>query len=433
MRRDADVVVVGAGFTGLAAARALVDRGVSVIVLEARAEVGGRVRSFMTSDGVRRDAGGQFLCDDMPEVMALVRAARLEMVETRWRGAAKTVSTTASRRVPEHENTLFARMSSADPADPALAGLSIADWLDAQEATDEAKRQFLSMVHGLWCLPAEVIPFWYLVDSDRRNTAEISELQYFLKDSAAALADSMADDLGPSLSLATPVSSIRREADHVVVTTDDRQVTARHVLVAVPPVRAREIVQHPPLPAPLAHALGGWRSGAVIKILLRYPRRTWPPAVSSGLSWDDVSGLYAFDVSQDETHAGFVVFIGGPLALDWRARGEAFIVQTVRERMAAVLGPQAPEPLELILHDWTDDRWSGGGYSDVIVDPEAHDAEALLQAGVGRVTFASSELSPSFPTYIEGAIVAGRLAAARLADRLVADGTAHNDAMALPR
>ncbi len=81
MERNADVIVVGAGFTGLAAAQALVDRGLSVIVLEARAEVGGRVRSFETSDGTRRDAGGQFVCDDMPEVMALVRAARLELGE----------------------------------------------------------------------------------------------------------------------------------------------------------------------------------------------------------------------------------------------------------------------------------------------------------------------------------------------------------------
>ncbi|KQS72594.1 hypothetical protein ASG39_02205 [Rhizobium sp. Leaf371] len=430
MKRDVDVVVVGAGFTGLAAAQALADRGLSVQVLEARSDVGGRVRSFLTSDGVRRDAGGQFICDDMPEVTALVREAPLDRVESRWKGASKTVSATASRRIAQRDNMLFAKMEAADPADPALAGLSITDWLDRQDATDEAKRQFLSMVHGLWCLPADIIPFWYLVDSDRRNTAEVSELQYFLKESAAALAEVMAGRLQRSLCLSTPVSSIRREEDHVVVMAGDRQITARHALVAVPPVRARDIVQHPPLPEPLARALGSWRSGAVIKILLRYPARIWSPSVSSGISWDDVSGLYAFDVSQDEDHAGFVVFVGGPLALDWRARGEAYIARTVGERMAALLGPDAPVPVEFILHDWTDDRWSGGGYSDVIVDPAAYDAEAVLRAGVGRVAFASSELSPSFPTYIEGAIIAGRLAAGRIADRLAREDLALEDGTA---
>ncbi|SER55930.1 FAD-dependent oxidoreductase [Rhizobium sp. NFR03] len=424
MERDADVIVVGAGFTGLAAAGALIDHGLSVIVLEARSEVGGRVRSFETSDGTRRDAGGQFFCEDMPEVMALVKDARLEMIESRWKGAAKSVSATPVRRASHRSNPLYERMEAADPGDPALAGLSIADWLNGQDATEEAKREFLSMVHGLWCLPADVIPFWYLVDSDRRNTADVSELQYFLKDSAASLADAMAVRLRPHVLLSSPVSLIRRNEHHVVVHSGQRQMTARHVLVAVPPVRAREIVQQPPLPETLDRALGCWRSGAVIKILLRYDERFWSPEVSSGVSWEDVSGLYAFDVSQGDAHAAFVVFVGGPLALEWRARGAAFIERTVLERMGALLGADAPEPVDVILHDWTDDRWSGGGYSDVIVDPEAYDAEALLRRGVDRVAFASSELSPSFPTYIEGAIVAGRLAAARIADALNAEDAA---------
>ncbi|CZT35677.1 flavin monoamine oxidase family protein [Rhizobium sp. 9140] len=424
MERDADVIVVGAGFTGLAAAQTLMDRGLSVIVLEARADVGGRVRSFETPDGTRRDAGGQFICDDMPEVMTLVREARLEMVESRWKGAAKTVSATPSRRASHRDNPLSARMEAADPADPALAGLSIADWLDEQDATEEAKREFLSMVHGLWCLPADIIPFWYLVDSDRRNTADVSELQYFLKDSAASLADALAARLRPHVFLSTPVSAIHRDEHHVIVETVRRQLTARHVLVAVPPVRARDIIHHPPLPEPLVRALGCWRSGAVIKILLRYDERFWSPEVSSGVSWEDVSGLYAFDVSQGDAHAAFVVFVGGPLALEWQARGAAFIERTVRERMGALLGDNAPEPVDVILHDWTDDRWSGGGYSDVIVDAEAYDAEALLRRGVDRVAFASSELSPSFPTYIEGAIVAGRLAAGRISDAVNAEDEA---------
>lgn len=70
--------------------------------------------------------------------------------------------------------------------------------------------------------------------------------------------------------------------------------------------------------------------------------------------------------------------------------------------------------METILRDWTDDPWSGGGYSDVILDMAAHDAEDVLRAGAGRIHFASSELSPFFPGYIEGAITAGRAAARRI-------------------
>ena len=68
----------------------------------------------------------------------------------------------------------------------------------------------------------------------------------------------------------------------------------------------------------------------------------------------------------------------------------------------------------MTIRDWSGDRWSGGAYSDLVVDMQARDAEAVIRAGAPPLFFASSELSPSFPGYIEGAIVAGREAAAKL-------------------
>ena len=74
----------------------------------------------------------------------------------------------------------------------------------------------------------------------------------------------------------------------------------------------------------------------------------------------------------------------------------------------------AAAPSDMLLLDWTHDPWSGGAYSDLIVDMAATDAEEVLREGLPRLAFACSELSPSFPGYIEGAIVAGRAAATRI-------------------
>ena len=63
------------------------------------------------------------------------------------------------------------------------------------------------------------------------------------------------------------------------------------------------------------------------------------------------------------------------------------------------------------IRDWTDDAWCGGAYADNVVDPNAGDVEAPLRHGFGPIRFASSELSPRYPGYIEGAITMGRLAA----------------------
>ena len=171
----------------------------------------------------------------------------------------------------------------------------------------------------------------------------------------------------------------------------------------------------PTLPAALTKALGVWESGAVVKILVRYARPFWRERGLSGMAmWRDMPGLFACDASKNAEHAALVVFVGGPLALRWRELGEAALRVEVTTRLTDALGPEAADVLDFNQRDWTHDRWSGGAYSDLIVDVMARHAERIILAGASPVHFAASELSPSFPGYVEGAIVAGRSAARKL-------------------
>ena len=86
----------------------------------------------------------------------------------------------------------------------------------------------------------------------------------------------------------------------------------------------------------------------------------------------------------------------------------------VTARLVAALGPQAAKVLDMTIRDWTGDRWSGGGYSDIVADIEARDAEAVIRAGAPPLFFAASELRFVLPGYVEGAIVAGKEIAARM-------------------
>ena len=191
------------------------------------------------------------------------------------------------------------------------------------------------------------------------------------------------------------------------------------MLVAVPPVMASRIHYAPSLPAPLKRALGAWRSGMVIKLQLRYDRAFWRDKGLSGMvMWRELHGLFACDISSDAGRPALAVFIGGPLALTWRALGAAGMRQELIARLTAALGPEAAAFIAMTSRDWTGDAWSGGGYSDLVMDQDARDAEAVLRAGNGRLQFASSELSPSFPGYVEGAVVAGQIAARRAVEAL---------------
>lgn len=421
-RSHHQVIVVGAGFTGLAAATALADKGIDVVVLEARDRVGGRVESRLNSLGERFDSGGQFFCEDMPEVSALARRFGKTFVETPLAGmftAQPPVSADEQERIFENSTAIRDRMNAIDPDDPAIAGLTVADWLQRQPDPAIAKSAFHSTVEGLWCLPIGEIPLWHLIDNDRRITNSIWELQYFLAETMHSLAEDMAARLGDSIRLRTPAKTIEHDVRPLRIATAAGHFEAEHVIMALPPVMASRIAYTPGLPQALRHALSVWRSGTVIKVQLRYVRAFWRERGLSGMvAWRDVHGLFAHDNSRDDGHPTLVFYIGGPIAVTWRKLGKDGIRDEVTRRLVAALGPEAGEFIGFTIRDWTDDPWSSGGYSDLIMDMDARDAETVLREGAGQILFASSELSPLFPGYVEGAIVAGRIAAAKVASLL---------------
>jgi len=415
-----DVAIVGAGFTGLSAAGKLCEAGVDFLVLEARDRVGGRVEAMRNGLGELIDSGGQFVCEDMPELMALISARGKTRVESHMQGTIigqPAMTEEARQRTYAASMTLRDRMNVIDPGDPAIAGMTVAAWLAGQGDPPDTKAAFRSMIEGLWCLPMEAIPLWYMIDNDRRITNETFELQYFVAETMHSLALDMAADLGDRLRLGATVRRIEHGPDGVRLTVgggSDFTVDARLVLVAVPPATASRLDYVPALPVPLGRALGVWRSGSVIKVLLRYRRPFWRERGLSGMiMWRDPPGLFAFDMSMDAERPMLGMFVAGPRALEWGQFDAPRFRAELMAKLTAALGPEAGQPIDFTMRNWIADRWSGGAYSDLVVDVDAVDAENRLLAGAPPILFACSEISPSFPGYIEGAIVAGRAGAAR--------------------
>ncbi|MDQ6432767.1 flavin monoamine oxidase family protein [Mesorhizobium sp. LHD-90] len=409
------VIVVGAGFTGLSAAQLLRHAGVDFIVIEARERVGGRVEAVENGLGERIDAGGQYFCDDMPEISALADAygkTRADgLFAGRWLIEPGTIVGTVED-LYRRSASIRHRANELDPDDPSIENVSVRAWAEAQPDAYDAQWAFLGTIEGLWCQPTDLLPLWYLVSNDRRITNEVPELQYFLKETMQSLAEDLGRELGPRLRLGEAVRSIRHGPDKVSIRTDAGLYEAEHAIVAVPPVMTRRLMYDPPLPVEVCQATSAWRSGKVIKALVRYEKPFWRDKGFSGsVFFLDPLGLYACDASRDDDHAAIVVFAGGSLAEKWRKAGNEAARTMILEKLATALGPAAAAPLDVTMRDWTNDPWSGGGYFDTIMDFSAKDAEAIMRRGIPSVTFASSELSPSYPGYIEGAIVAGRAAA----------------------
>ncbi|MCR5856519.1 FAD-dependent oxidoreductase [Mesorhizobium sp. J428] len=414
-----DVIIIGAGFTGLSAALELARQGKDVVVLEARDRVGGRVESQVNALGERVDTGGQFACDDMVNVMALLREHGHRLVSPAFEGRDVSVPPLPSDsldRARQGAMELRDRYVAMDPDDPAIAGLTVAAWLARQPEDANQKAAFRSMLEGLWCQPIDDVPLWYMIDNDRRITNEEFELQHFPARTMHALAEDLAAELGDRVRLSTPARGIVWSEGDVSVATPSGTIEALAAIVALPPSMAARIDYAPALPAPLAHALSVWRSGFVIKLFIRYSRAFWLDKGLSGVvMFREPAGLFACDTGTPERPA-LTGFIGGPSALAWRERGESGIREDFLAFLTDALGPEAAAPLDMLVRDWSYDQWSGGAYSDLIMDMNARDAEAVISAGIGPLHFACSEISPEYPGYVEGAIVAGRRAAGAARD-----------------
>lgn len=415
------VAVVGAGFTGLTVATRLEAAGVDVVLLDARPRVGGKVESDLDALGRRVDTGGQFVCDDMPHVLALIAAqgGRLVTVDHvrpghgLLGGGALTDDPATVREHFEEAEIAYAAVTHLPDLPPGDTR-SLADWFASLGLPQRVLAAARSAFDGVMCTDISDIPLHHVIDLARRTPLHREELQYVVADTLHAVAESVAATLHSAPLLATPARAVEVSGRTVSVITDGGTIAADHVVLAVPPSALAGIAFSPPLPAPVAAAATAFRPGSVLKFLLRYELAFWANAdVGPSRAWLEPRGLYVGDASIDDVPM-LVAFLGGPASETWRSLGAAARRRTLLEHLVEAYGPDAANPVSYVERDWCPDEWGSGGYWNVLADPARRDAVEVLRAGTSGLTFASTELAPSFPGYVEGAITAGDQAAERV-------------------
>lgn len=447
----ADTVVVGAGYSGLAAALRLYHLGIDVTVLEASDRVGGRIWSERRGGGPPIDHGGQWAGPTQSHLLSLAQRFGCATFETwdtgdhleiwhdgsqlPYRGDAPTSGPGIDEynRVVERLDVMARTVDLAEPWRTIdfteWDAQSVHDYFVAQTSDADAHARLALFVQGLWCAEPREISLFHLIFyiaaaggyDQLMDTADGAQEMRF-RDGAMAPAQAIAEMLGDRVRLGDPVRGVEYSERGVTVRTATGVVHARRAVIALPPAVLDSIEFSPALPAHRRAWVAGNAMGRVAKIHAFYPTPFWRAAGLAGIAtlYDEGPIGVIFDNSpQDGTHGALVGFVYGDRVGRWAALDPEARRAAALASLATVVGPRALTPAEYTEKNWADDPFVGGGY-EAFATPGTWTAhgEHGWREPTASLHWAGTETASEWNGYMDGAISAGYRAADEVADGL---------------
>jgi monoamine oxidase len=431
------VVVIGAGFAGLAAAFELRSAGFDVHVVEARTRLGGRVLSFRDFvPGKVVEGGAELVGSNHLTWMSYAERFRLEFLDVTEEADAESPILLQGRRLSASEaealweemeaalgtmNADAATIPDADrpwtaPRAAALDARTVGHWLSGLNVSPQCREAIDAMLtadNGVRTEWQSYLGHLAMVRGGGLEKFWTDSEVYRCRGGNQQLAEKLAEAIGADrIALGKAATHVATTAHGATVRlADGSRLEADHVILAVPPGTWTRIGFDPLLPAQLAPQMG-----ANIKFLMRVRSPFWrraglsPDLLCTGpvqLTWNQTDG-------QPGVGTAMVAFSGGPAAEECRSWTPEERTRRYMAALSPVYGALPASLLRTRFMDWPGDAWTKASYSFPAPGQITSFGQTLWD-GLGPLHFAGEHCACAFTGYMEGALHSGVSVARRIA------------------
>ncbi|EFQ33044.1 flavin containing amine oxidoreductase [Colletotrichum graminicola M1.001] len=437
-----DCVVIGAGYSGLAAARLLKDSGKHILVLEALDRVGGRAKTIPHVDGEYWDVGASFLGDQQDLMYGLATefnvplhtAATNGKIVLTYRGKARGYSGLLPPMQPWEVldmklcESVNLEKPWLTPDAEKLDRITVHGWLKkgawtqatidmgnlAFETTIGQNTSCISMLHAMFFFKG-VVNFTSALSSE--NGAQ----KHFILGGGQAIASKPMDYLGDEIvHLEEPVRKISYSESVASIRTDKTTYRTRRIISAIPPGNILKIEFEPRLPIEKESLLQNMPMGSLTKFYATYKKPFWRERDLTGESTnpDGFIGV-TFDASQPSGFpAKLMGFVGSTKSREFMSFSKDKRRHVALGGFAAAFGQEALDPEDFFCHNMMEENWSSGC-------PTATPSPGMwslfgqwMRKPVEVIHWAGTETSTKHYGYMEGAVFAGQRSAREILEEL---------------
>uniref|UniRef100_A0AAU7NIA7 Amine oxidase n=1 Tax=Ustilago esculenta TaxID=185366 RepID=A0AAU7NIA7_9BASI len=458
-----DVVIVGAGLSGLIAADQLTRSGLDVKILEANDRVGGRTLDLPLDDGNIIEMGGQWIGPGQSQILNLINQLGLQTHNTYDHGSSLYRSTHG--KLKRYKNWIpcglvasvdlwrttrkINALSRLVPSKTSCRGAdarywderSIGGWIDDTMWSSEARKIFRLAIKGVYAEDSESISFLDLLATVSGAGGDIEQV---LSDAQTtrivqgpqAISKRLADRLPPgTLELNRKVFSIHKspassssptnQPTYSISTTQGQTYEAPVVIITPPRPLICQIDFQPPLPSSLIQYYRRQPMGSIIKFNIIYPTPFWRKLGLNGgmINADESSPIQlTYDNSPADAKLGVIVaFVLGNNSRRFVRQNPDKLVrrQIVLHFLSTLFGSSALEPCQVLEMNWTLAPYATGGYGSfnppgVLTSFEEEERDEM--SNVGNLFFAGDATSHIWQGYMEGALLSGTSVSTRILD-----------------